>query len=109
MSPFDWRAALRAALGMLLIVELSGLFAGIKECGFGYEDLMGLFLALIVYAKFPWVILLITAISFAAGFFWQKGLLYRTLGKLVLLIALFFIPTAAFLVAPHTGRPCSAI
>ena len=54
MNGFDRRAALWAALGMFFLVELLGLFAGIKECGFGGEaPLISLSLVLIVYFKLP--------------------------------------------------------
>ncbi len=94
---------------MILVVEMLALSSGIKECGFGYEALAFLVLALIVYGKFPWVLLFFAAISIATGLLWRKGPLYRTLGKLLFLSALIVIPTVAFLVAPHTARPCTPI
>jgi hypothetical protein len=109
MNRFDRRAALLATLGMLFLVEVLALSAGVKECGFGALTLMFLPLALTIYYQFPWVLLIFALLSVSVGFLWPRKAPYRTLVKLLFVIALIAVPTATFIVAPHTGHACTAI
>lgn len=109
MSRFDRRAALLAALSMLFLVEVLAFCAGIKACGFGAQTLAFLPLALIIYYQFPWVLLIFALLSVSVGFLWPREALYRTLVKVLFVIALIAVPTLGFIVAPHTGRPCTPI
>jgi hypothetical protein len=108
MRPFDRGAALWAAAGLLLLVEVLGLAAGIKECGAG-ETLIFLSLALIVYVKFPWLLLVFAIISALIGLLWRVHSLYRTLIIAMFVAALIAVPVATYIVTPSPARPCEAI
>jgi len=98
-----------AALSTFFLVELLGLFAGFKECGFDSQALVTLALALMVYAKFPWVLLLIAVTSVSVGLLWPIKPLYRRLVMLLFLLAAIAVSTLSFMVAPHSAVPCTAI
>jgi hypothetical protein len=109
MRRFDRGAALWAAAGMLLLVELLGLFAGIKECGPGGGTIAFLSLALITYVKFPWLLLVFALISASIGLLWRKQSLYRTLIIVMFVTALIAVPVVTYIVVPSAGVPCEAI
>lgn len=109
MRGIDRGAALWAAAGMLLLVELLGLFAGIKECGPGAGTVGFLSLALITYVKFPWLLLVFALISTLIGLLSRKKALYRTLILVAFVAALIAVPVVTYMVVPSAGVPCEAI
>lgn len=109
MVRLDRTAALLAAVAIVLLVELLGLSAGIKECGLNDMTIVSLGLVLIAYVKFPWLLLIIALIAGSIGLLWPKKPIYRTLIKLLFVITLIAAPVVTYIVVPSAGMPCGAI
>ena len=109
MSRFDRRAALWAVLAMFSLVALLSLSTGLKECGPVPWIVVFLPMTLIVFVKFPWVLLIIAFITVSIGFLWPQRLVYRTLVKLLFVLALIAVPAVTFIVVPSSAQPCEGV
>ena len=106
-STLDWRVTLGAYLGMLLLVELLALVAGLKECGIHYPLIVFLFLAVNLYIRLPWVLLLMALIAISAGLLWRKRPLYLKAMWLLAAIALVALPIATYILVHSSGQECT--
>jgi len=66
-------------------------------------------MALIVFVKLPWSVPLLAVIDVLIGLLWPRKMLYRSLVKVVFVIALIVAPTVTFIVVPRSGMPCDAV